>query len=155
MHISEIVMSGVAGLRDPRPMLFAIATGGFIAAHTVMDALGARATGTPHALYGLGLAPVGNPDGRYCPAAPTREARLSETAPGAPGFSGIMSYGSSWLIIWTLTLAPMALVSALGETSIVFAVIIGVVLLHERLSLVRLASIATTLNGTTVLKLSR
>jgi drug/metabolite transporter (DMT)-like permease len=66
-----------------------------------------------------------------------------------------MSYGSSWLVIWALTLAPMALVSALRETSIVFAVIIGVVVLHERLSLMRLVSIATTLIGTTVLKMSR
>jgi len=68
--------------------------------------------------------------------------------------AGLMSYGSSWLIIWALTLAPMALVSALRETSIVFAVVIGVVFLQERLSLARLASI-TTLVGTTLLKLSR
>ena len=49
----------------------------------------------------------------------------------------------------------MALVSALRETSIVFAVIIGVVFLHERLSLMRLASIATTLIGTAVLKMNK
>ena len=52
-------------------------------------------------------------------------------------------------------MAPMALVSALRETSIVFAVIIGVVFMQERLSLARLASITTTLVGTTLLKLSR
>jgi drug/metabolite transporter (DMT)-like permease len=69
--------------------------------------------------------------------------------------AGLMSYGSSWLVIWALTLAPMALVSALRETSIVFAVIIGVVFMQERLSLARLASITTTLVGTTLLKLSR
>jgi drug/metabolite transporter (DMT)-like permease len=66
-----------------------------------------------------------------------------------------MSYGSSWLVIWALTLAPLALVSALRETGIVFAVIIGVVFLKERLNLTQLASIATTLLGTAVLKLSR
>jgi drug/metabolite transporter (DMT)-like permease len=67
----------------------------------------------------------------------------------------LMSYGSPRLVIWALALAPMALVSALRETSIVFAVIIGVVFLQERLSLTRLASITTTLVGTTILKLSR
>ena len=66
-----------------------------------------------------------------------------------------MSYGSSWLIICALTLAPMALVSALRETSIVFAVIIGVVFMQERLSLARLTSITMALVGTTLLKLSR
>jgi drug/metabolite transporter (DMT)-like permease len=66
-----------------------------------------------------------------------------------------VSYGSSWLVIWALTLAPLALVSALRETGIVFAVVIGVVFLNERLSLARLASIAATLVGTAILKFSR
>ena len=38
---------------------------------------------------------------------------------------------------------------------IVFAVVFGVIFLRERLSLMRLASIATTLVGATLLKLSR
>ena len=67
----------------------------------------------------------------------------------------MMSYGSSWIVIWALTLAPLALVSALRETGVVFAVIIGVVALKEPLSLSRLASVATTLLGTTILKLGR
>jgi uncharacterized membrane protein len=66
-----------------------------------------------------------------------------------------MSYGAAWVVIWALTLAPFALVSALRETGVVFAVLIGVVVLKERLSLARLASIGTTLIGTTVLKLGR
>jgi len=66
-----------------------------------------------------------------------------------------MSYGSSWVVIWALTMAPLALVSALRETAVVFAVVIGVVFLKEKLSLLRLASIATTLAGATVLKLGR
>ena len=69
--------------------------------------------------------------------------------------AGIMSYGSSWVVIWALTMAPLALVSALRETAVVFAVVIGVVFLKEKLSLLRLASIATTLAGATVLKLGR
>ena len=66
-----------------------------------------------------------------------------------------MSYGSAWVAIWALTLAPIALVSALRETGVVFAVVIGVVILKERLSLSRLTSIATTLIGIAVLKLGR
>ena len=78
--------------------------------------------------------------------------RRSQRAGIAAGF---MSYASSWLVIWGLTLAPLALVSALRETGIVFAVIIGVVVLKERLNLAHLASIATTLIGTAILKFSR
>lgn len=68
---------------------------------------------------------------------------------------GLMSYGSTWLAIWAVTVAPLTLVSALRETSVVFAVIIGVVFLKERLSLIRLVSLATTLIGTALLKFSR
>ena len=39
--------------------------------------------------------------------------------------------------------------------AVVFAVIIGVVFLKEQLSLARLASVATTLVGTALLKFSR
>jgi hypothetical protein len=61
-----------------------------------------------------------------------------------------MSYGSAWVIIWVLTRALIAFMSVLRETAFVFAVVIGVVILKERLSLLRLASIATTLIGTAV-----
>src|SRR5262249_50115364 len=69
--------------------------------------------------------------------------------------AGIMSYGAAWVVIWALTLAPLALVSALRETGVVFAVVIGVVVLEERLSLSRLISIATTLLGTPLVKIRR
>ena len=54
-----------------------------------------------------------------------------------------------------MTQAPLALVSAVRETSMVFAVLFGVFILKERLDLRRLASIATTLIGTVMLKMSR
>jgi drug/metabolite transporter (DMT)-like permease len=147
---------GMAGLRDPRPVLLALGTGCFIAAYTVIDALGARSAGTPHG-YMVWLSLLwAVPMSVIVPVLQRgRRIPVGERSRCAGMAAGIMSYGSSWLVIWALTLAPMALVSALRETSIVFAVIIGVLFLHERLSLMRLASIATTLIGTTVLKISR
>jgi drug/metabolite transporter (DMT)-like permease len=147
---------GMAGLRDPRPVLLALATGCFIAAYTVIDALGARSAGTPHGyMVWLSLLWAIPMSATVCLLQRGRHIPVSEQSRRAGIVAGILSYGSSWLVIWALTLAPMALVSALRETSIVFAVIIGVVVLHERLSLMRLASITTTLIGTTVLKMSR
>jgi drug/metabolite transporter (DMT)-like permease len=143
-------------LADLRPILFALATGAFIAAYTVVDGLGARAAGSAHG-YMIWLSLVTSllivgcvhwlQQGRSWPVAQrTRTAGIA---------AGIMSYGSSWVVIWALTLAPLALVSALRETGVVFAVIIGVAVLKEPLSLSRLASVATTLLGTTILKLGR
>jgi drug/metabolite transporter (DMT)-like permease len=54
-----------------------------------------------------------------------------------------------------MTVAPAALVAALRETSIVFAVLFGVLFLGERLSLARLAAIFATLTGALVHKLNR
>jgi drug/metabolite transporter (DMT)-like permease len=147
---------GAAGLRDPRPVLLALGTGGFVAGYTIVDAIGARSAGTAHGYMVWISLPtaVVTVAGAHWLRRGTRVA--TEAHSQRMGMvAGIMSYGSSWLVIWALTLAPMALVSALRETGIVFAVIIGVVFLGERLNLVRLASIATTLLGCTLLKLNR
>lgn len=160
-----LIASGIASLsltrgaqdfRDPRPILYALATGAFIAGYTVVDGLGARAAGTAHgymvwlsiitALVTIGCIHwlqhgKGQPGGRL-----TRNRGIA---------AGLLSYGSSGLVIWALTLAPMAMVSALRETSIVVAVILGVFVLKERLNLMRLLSIMLTLAGTTILKVSR
>ncbi len=147
---------GGAGLREPRPVFLSLAAGGFVGAYTITDALGARTAGSPHGymvwvslLYAVLVA------GSFQVLQRGRTIRVLGHTRRSGIVSGLMSYGSSWVAIWAFTLAPMALVSALRETSTVFAVIIGVAFLHERLSLTRLASIATTLIGTTVLKLSR
>ena len=47
---------GAAGLRDLRMVGFALGTGGFIAAYTLLDGLGARASGCGPWLHGLDLA---------------------------------------------------------------------------------------------------
>jgi drug/metabolite transporter (DMT)-like permease len=147
---------GAIGFREPRPVFHALIAGGFVGAYTITDALGARSAGSPNGymvwvtlLYAVLVA------GSFQLLRRGKSAEIATHRRQTGVVAGLMSYGSSWLVIWALTLAPMALVSALRETSIVFAVLIGVIFLHERLSLTRLASIATTLIGTTVLKLSR
>lgn len=153
---SLMLTRGAAGLRDPRPTLFALATGGFIASYTLVDGIGARASGTASGymvwislLSSLAILAAVHwmQRGQLQPLSPrTRRA----------GFAvGLLSYGATWVVIWAMTQAPIALVSALRETGVVFAVIIGVVVLKERLNLARLASIATTLTGTALLKFSR
>jgi len=47
--------------------------------------------------------------------------------------AAVLSYGAYAIAVWAMTLAPIALVAALRETSILFAVLIGVVLFGERM----------------------
>ena len=147
---------GAASLRDWRPIVLALITGSFIGSYTIVDGLGARAAGSPHgymiwlslltALLIVGSVRWLQRGRRTAQSARSRNAGIA---------AGIMSYGSTWVVIWALSLAPLALVSALRETGIVFAVIIGAVFLKEQVNPARLASIALTLVGTTLLKLSR
>jgi drug/metabolite transporter (DMT)-like permease len=154
--MSLALTHGAATVRDPRPVLLALGTGGFIGSYTVVDGLGARAAGTAHG-YMIWLSLVTSVLIVGCVHLLHRGGRMpiGRRSRRAGIASGVLSYASSWLVIWALTLAPLALVSALRETGIVFAVIIGVVFLKERLNMARLASIAVTLIGTTMLKLNR
>jgi drug/metabolite transporter (DMT)-like permease len=43
-----------------------------------------------------------------------------------------MSLGSYWIAIWAFTRAPIALVAALRETSVLFAMLLAVFVLGER-----------------------
>ena len=156
LGITSLALAQRPRLIDLRPLAFALATGVFIAGYTVVDGLGARVAGSAHG-YMIWLSLITSVQIVGCAhwlqngrrAATARRTRIAGVA------VGIMSYGSSWVVIWALTLAPLALVSALRETGVVFAVLIGVVILKEPLSLSRLASIATTLIGTTILRLGR
>jgi uncharacterized membrane protein len=51
-----------------------------------------------------------------------------------------------------MTLAPMAPVAALRETSIMFAVLFGVVFLRESLNVVRLLAVGAVLTGAVLLR---
>jgi len=147
---------GTAGFRDPRPVALAMVTGSFTAAYTIIDAVGARASGSAHGYMAWAtLLTSILTIGCLHRLRGGRRRAVGERSRRAGVAAGILSYATSWLIVWALTLAPIALVSALRETGIVFAVIIGVVFLRERVSLARLASIATTVIGATFLKLSR
>lgn len=139
-----------------RPLVFAIGTGAFIAGYTIVDGLGARLAGSAHG-YMAWLSLVTSIIIVACAQWLQRGQRvpIGRSTRNGGVAAGLMSYASSWVVIWALTLAPIALISALRETGVVFAVVIGVVVLKERLSLSRLASIATTLIGTAALKLGR
>jgi len=147
---------GADGLRDRRMVGFALGTGCFIATYTLLDGFGARAAGSAHG-YTVWLSLAASTlivatvhwMQRHKRVPVTRRTRL--VGAGA----GLASYAGSWMVIWAMTVAPIPLVSALRETSIVFAVIIGIVFFHERLNLARLASVAATMAGAAILKASK
>jgi len=134
----------------------AIATGVFIAAYTVTDGLGARLSG--HAmsyaawLFVLQGAPM--PLIYLMLRGPLAiSVRDPETRKAVLG--GVLSMLAYGVVLWALTLSPMGQVSALRETSILFAAVIGVVFLGERASLKRLAAAAMIAAGAFLLSVAR
>ena len=66
------------------------------------------------------------------------------------GACTLAAYG---LVLWAMTRAPIALVAALRETSVVFAALIAAVFLKERITPLRYVSIATVCAGAAAMKL--
>ena len=57
-------------------------------------------------------------------------------------------------MLWAFAQAPVALVAALRETSIVFALLIGAVFLKERVAMAKLLTVALIAAGAVSLKLA-
>ena len=154
--MSLTLTRGAEGFRQPKAMLYAVGTGVFIAGYTVVDGMGARLAESAHSytfwvhlLNGIPITLLA----LYLRKGQVTASLRSSWKLGA--LAGIVSLVAYWIVIWAMTQAPMAMVSAVRETSMVFAVLFGVFFLKERLNLARLASIGTTLIGTVMLKLSK
>ena len=66
--------------------------------------------------------------------------------------AGAMSATGYTIVLWAVTVAPIALVSATRETSVLFAAIIGVTLLREKLSIRQLISAFVIVAGLIALR---
>lgn len=122
-------------LMVPKALGFALANAVIIAIYTVIDGLGVRLSGNPlqyvatlFLLDGwpfalLMFATRGPALGRYA------RHRWPLACVGA-----LASLGSYGIALWAMTLAPVATVAALRETSVLFAVLLGSWLLKEHLT---------------------
>jgi drug/metabolite transporter (DMT)-like permease len=148
-----MLMAGKGGLTRAG-LGWALATAAFTASYTMADGVGARVAGSASAftltmfvLDGLlmlayGLAARGGP---------ALLALLPAWRGGAA--AGAMSLGAYWIAIWAFTQAPLAMVAALRETSVLFAMLIGAVLLKERPGPRRWAAAALMLAGVALMRL--
>ena len=133
---------------------WALANALIIAAYTLVDAAGARASGSPEGyvawLFVLDALPF------PLLVLVQRRAALVEYASrywvrGLVG--GALSAVAYGIALWAMTRAPVAAVAALRETSVVFAALIGAWLLKEGHVVRRLASAMVVVAGVVALKL--
>ena len=133
---------------------WALANAAIIAVYTLVDGAGARASGNALA-YVLWLTFV---EGvvflvwirGYRGAQATAYVRAQWRRGLLGGFCSVAAYG---IVLWAMTRAPVAAVAALRETSVLFAAIIGTLLLKEGFGAARLAGAASVVAGVAALKL--
>lgn len=120
---------------DRRLLPFALGSACATAAYTLIDGMGARVSGAPAAY----VAWIFVADGTFFTLG-MLALRGWDVIPrnwqawrmGA--VASVASYGAYAVSIWAMTLAPIAVVAALRETSILFAVLIGWLAFGERMS---------------------
>ena len=133
---------------------WALANAVIIAAYTLVDGAGARASGNPLA-YVSWLTFL-----ESFPFLIWIRARQGPSAFAYIGrgwrrglIGGVASLGAYGIVLWAMTRAPIAAVSALRETSVLFAALIGAYFLKEGLGVRRLAGAASVVAGIAALKL--
>jgi drug/metabolite transporter (DMT)-like permease len=119
-----------------------------IAAYTIVDGIGARVAGDPNA-YAAALFTVdAYPMLLLCLWWKGLDGIKPAFGFLVPGFvGGAMSLAAYWIAIWAMTVAPIAVVAAIRETSILFAGLIAVLFLKEPMTRVRAASAVLILAG--------
>jgi drug/metabolite transporter (DMT)-like permease len=148
------VIAFAAGKADPRATLFAVGNALVIAAYTVIDAKGARASGNPVA-YALWFF-VANGVTLYAFAGARRGAALPRhlAANRLRIFVGAaLTTGSYGVALWAMTRAPVAIVAVLRETAVIFGAFIAHFWLRERLTRRRLVATGAVMLGLVALKL--
>ena len=158
--VSLGIMSLVAGSRfDPRirwrAIGYPLATGATIAAYTVVDGVGVRLSGSPTGYIGWLFALFAIPI--VLTAAVTRRGEAIDflRARWRPaGLAAAFNFGSYGLAIFALSLGPMAHVSALRETSVIIAALIGTLVLEESFGRTRIAAAILVAAGVAAIHLA-
>jgi drug/metabolite transporter (DMT)-like permease len=83
----------------------------------------------------------------------TAAFQASSRAWGIGAFAGVLSLATYWIAVWAMTVAPIALVAAVRETSVLFAVIIGVVVPKEKADIGKVAAALVIVVGIVIIRL--
>ena len=150
LGILTVGMSAGAHLKGT---LVASAVAVTIALYSVSDGIGVRLSGSTLAYNGWVFFAVGSIT--LTMAALLRRDRIvvySMANWRRAVVGGVLSYVSYGLVLWAMTIAPIAGVSAFRETSVVFAALIGMLFFGEQASKRRIAGAAVVALGAVVLK---
>jgi drug/metabolite transporter (DMT)-like permease len=147
-------LAGGTGHASGRTTRLALVTACLIAGYTLIDGVGVRKSGgaAGYAIWMFIFSGIGV-------VARTMLLRPGQLLPYAREhwhialLGGAGSAGAYGIALWAMTLAPVATVAALRETSILFATLIAAVVLREKISKVRYAAITLITFGALLMRL--
>ena len=138
---------------DRRAVGFALMTAVTICTYSIVDGVGARLSGNPNAYSAwlfVGIAIVLLPYARIRGGSGALAVALPYWRQGlAGGTMQVLSYG---IAIWAMTVAPIAVVAALRETSVLFGAAIAVIVLKEPLRAARLVAAGLIVIGLVLIR---
>jgi drug/metabolite transporter (DMT)-like permease len=143
-----------SGRHPPAAAGWALANASIIALYTLVDGAGVRTSGNAAGYASWLIFLEGLPFlawiywRRGMPAARYVGSRWRRGLAG--GAASLAAYG---IVLWAMTRAPVAVVAALREVSVLFAALIGALVLKEGFGWRRLAGAATVVAGVAALKL--
>ncbi len=135
-------------MASPHVLIYAALTSLCITAYTLSDGLGGRASGNANS-YVLWLFVLDSLPMIAMTLFIRRRAFVAAARENwkAGVLGGALSLVAYWIVIWAMTIAPIPIVAALRETSILFALMIGTLWLGERVTRIRIASILLVVAG--------
>ncbi len=149
-----LMAQGVFGSGEARSLIpLALGSAACTAGYTIVDGVGARvmgsATGYTAWLFVFDLVFFSV----FSAAIKGRRVFVASRQRWTTGtLAGGMSLVTYWIAVWAMTVAPIALVAAVRETSVLFAVIIGVVWMKERANIGKWIAALVILAGVVTLR---
>lgn len=136
--------------------MFAVLTGACIASYSIVDGIGVRLSGNPFGYISWLFLLQGFMIPIVCwKMAPSRSAHVKAIRKSwkLGSLGGLLSMAAYGIVVWAQSLAPLALVAALRESSVLLAGIIGAVFFSEKFSKARMALTVTAVGGIAALQL--
>lgn len=152
LGVLSLAQTGPSGWRSPA-LARAAATAVLIASYTALDGVGARRSGHPIG-YVVWLSTTQGWLFLVSVLAVRRRALL-RALPGELRFgfpAGLLAAAGYAIVLWCMTMAPIASVAALRETAVVFGVGFGVLALGEPLGRRRIAAATLVAAGAAIVQ---
>jgi len=154
LGILSLSLQGAKGIKNRSAVIYALVTGFFIMGYSITDGYGARVSNSFLSYMGWSFILNATIFPIILKINNKSEIITKTFKEGKKIFfiGGTLSYIVYGIVIWGFTQAPIALITALRETSIIFALLIGAFFLKEKFTLLKVIATFVIFFGVALLK---